>query len=264
MPTIDRLRERHNEFVKQLAKATAKRDKAIKTLIAAEQKVWSLIRAVVRSQKRLDKARSLAALNAGPVDRSQPLDLGSLTPEQADAEIASEPKAEWVFPTKAKAAVTLTDDDGIPAELRREQPKPPVSDVTNIPVSDFLGHGDALADRLPSDNKPVRAVPLSKLHRTKQGQANAESWNAIPAVRKAKAKPAPIPATEAKEASALNRQLSDTFFGRGMAAQKAVDQEVAAANERIARKRKARRTPDDFKAEIAGRKGSATRGRIAE
>jgi hypothetical protein len=197
------MREKHNDLVKQLTKAIAKKDKTLDALIRAEAKVRSLIKAVARSQKRLDKARSLAALNAPlPDAKPEPLDLGALTPEQADKVIASKP-------------LPVFDMPDIPADLRREpKAKPPVSDVTNIPVSDFLGHGDALADRLPSDNKPVRAVPLSKLHRTKQGKANAESWNAIPAVAKAK--------------------------------------------------RSKRRTPDDFAADMAAKKGSATRGRIAD
>jgi hypothetical protein len=49
---------------------------------------------------------------------------------------------------------------------------------------------------------------------TDHGKANAKSWNAIPAVAKAK--------------------------------------------------RKSRRTPDDFAADMAAKKGSATRGRIAD
>jgi hypothetical protein len=207
MPTLDRMKDKHNDQVKQLARVSAKRDKLITSLVRIEAQRISLIRAVARSSKRLDKARSLAALNA-PLPDAKPGyiagDLGALTPEQADKVIASEPLPVFDLDNEVAAA-----NDRIARKA-----KPPVSDVTNIPVSDFLGHGDALADRLPSDNKPVRAVPLSKLHRTKQGKANAESWNAIPAVAKAK--------------------------------------------------RKSRRTPDDFVADMAAKKGSATRGRIAD
>jgi hypothetical protein len=170
MPTLDRMREKHNDLVKQLTKAIAKKDKTLDALIRAEAKVRSLIKAVARSQKRLDKARSLAALNAGPVDRSKPLDLGALTPEQADKVIASEP-------------LPVFDMPDIPVELRREPKAKP-------------------------------SVSLADLHKTEQGKANAESWNAIPAIAK----------------------------GR----------------------RKSRRTPDDFAADMAAKKGSATRGRIAD
>jgi hypothetical protein len=187
MPTIDRLRERHNEYVKQLAKAVARKDKALDALIKAEAKVRALIKAVARSAKRLDKARSLAALNAGPVDRSEPVDLGSLTPKEADAEIAKAPLPVFDFVERGMAAQKAVDVE-VAAANKRIASKAKASDVTDI--------------------------PLSELGMTDHGKANAKSWNAIPAVAKAK--------------------------------------------------RRARRTPDDFKAEIAGRKGSATRGRIAD
>lgn len=133
MPTLERMKDKHNEQVKQLAKVSAKRDKLIASLVRIEAQRVTLIRAVARSSKRLDKARSMAALNA-PLPSTESLDLGSLTPKQADKVIASVPLAD-------------------------------------LPATDF-------------------------------GKANAESWNAIPAVKKAKP-------------------------------------------------RKARRTPDDFKADIA-------------
>jgi hypothetical protein len=120
------MRDRHNDQVKQLTKAIAKRDKALDALIRAEAKVRSQIKAVARSQKRLDKARSLAALNAGPtVATAEPLDLGSITPEQATDRLIAH--VDKVIASKPHPL-------DIPAELRREPqtfadcvpgPKPP-------------------------------------------------------------------------------------------------------------------------------------------
>jgi hypothetical protein len=210
MPTFDRMKDKHNDYVKQLAKVSAKRDKLITSLVRVEFQRVALIRAVARSSKRLDKARSVAALNA-PLPSTEPLDLGALSPEQADKVIASAP----------------------------------------LPTHDL-------------EPKPVRAIPYSEAHphskwakATKRPRGHADLTdfaNTFPkAVRESledsrKAEPKPIPAKEAKQLSALNRQLSDALLGK----------EVAAANDRIARKRKPRRTPDDFKADIEKR--SATDG----
>jgi hypothetical protein len=172
------MKDKHNDQVKQLAKVSAKRDKLIASLVRVEAQRVTLIRSVARSSKRLDKARSMAALNA-PLPSTESLDLGSLTP----------------------------------------------------------------------------TVTLAELPATDAGKANVKSWDAIPAVRKAKAKappahpldipadlrreqPAPIPPDQAREASALNRQLGAALSGSPL---------FKAAPS----KRKPRRTPDDFKADMA-------------
>jgi hypothetical protein len=192
MPTLERMKDKHNDQVKQLAKVSAKRDKLITSLVRVEFQRVALIRAVARSSKRLDKARSVASLNA-PLPSTESLDLGSLTPKQADKVIAvtlaelpatdagkANAKSWDAIPAvrKAKAKrprghADLTDfANTFPKAVRESledsrkadaaKAKPQVSDVTNIPVSEFLGHGDALADRLPGDNKPVRAMPKYK------------------------------------------------------------------------------------------------------
>jgi hypothetical protein len=101
--TIDRMKDRHNGIAKQLAKVSARRDKIITSLVRVEAQRVSLIRTVARSQKRLDKARSLAALNAPlPDAKPEPLDLGSMTADESKPHPLD-----------------------IPPELRRE-PKPPI------------------------------------------------------------------------------------------------------------------------------------------
>jgi hypothetical protein len=193
------MKDKHNDQVKQLAKVSARRDKLIASLVRVEAQRVTLIRAVARSSKRLDKARSMAALNA-PLPSTESLDLGSLTPKEADK---------------------------------------------------------------------VIAVTLAELPATDAGKANAKSWDAIPAVRKAKAKPtppadshpldipadlrreqpapAPIPPDQAREASALNRQLSDAFFGKPV---RAIPHSEAHPHSKKGPIRK-RRTPDDFKADMS-------------
>jgi hypothetical protein len=212
MPTLERMKDKHNDQVKQLAKVSAKRDKLITSLVRVEFQRVALIRAVARSSKRLDKARSVASLNA-PLPSTESLDLGSLTPQQADKVIASAP----------------------------------------LPTYDF-----------------DKAVTLAELSATDAGKANAKSWDAIPAVRKAKAKakptphpldipadlrrkqpaPKPIPPDQAREVSALNRQLNDTFFGKPV---RAIPHSEAHPHSKKGPIRK-RRTPDDFKADMDSRK----------
>jgi hypothetical protein len=124
------MRDRHNDQVKQLTKAIAKRDKALDALIRAEAKVRSQIKAVARSQKRLDKARSLAALNAGPIDRSEPLDLGGLASEplpvhplDIPAELRREPQtfADCVPGPKPPKRKSRRTPDDMQAELRNRK-----------------------------------------------------------------------------------------------------------------------------------------------
>jgi hypothetical protein len=118
MTTIDRMKDKHNEATKQLAKISARRDKLITSLVRVEFQRVALIRAVARSSKRLDKARSLAALNAPlPDAKPEPLDLGSLTPEQAEPKPVraipyseAHPHSKWAKATKRpRGHADLTD-----------------------------------------------------------------------------------------------------------------------------------------------------------
>jgi hypothetical protein len=66
MPSLDRTRAKHQEIVKQLARDQARRDKLWQALRRADDKVQADIRAVTRSQKRIDKLVAAATHNGGP------------------------------------------------------------------------------------------------------------------------------------------------------------------------------------------------------
>jgi hypothetical protein len=72
MPTLERARAKHNELVTQLAKANDAKDKALDVLIRREAKRASLIRAVARSSKRLDKLKVAAIHTNGPTATVKP------------------------------------------------------------------------------------------------------------------------------------------------------------------------------------------------
>lgn len=57
MNILDRMQAKHKSVVDDLAKLRDKRDKALDVLLRAELRHRAAIKAVVRSTKRLDKAR---------------------------------------------------------------------------------------------------------------------------------------------------------------------------------------------------------------
>ena len=55
--TIDKAQAKHKSFVDDVTKLRDKRDKALDVLIRTELRYRNAVRAVARSQKRLNKAR---------------------------------------------------------------------------------------------------------------------------------------------------------------------------------------------------------------
>lgn len=152
MPTIERARAKHNEIVALLGKVSTRRDKAIDALVRIERKRLRLIRSVARSQKRLDKLAAIAQVSAplpDPKDTVSLADLGKTEQGKANAE-------SW---------------NAIPAVKRA---KPPISDVTDIPVTEF-----PIADRLDDD------MPEFLRRDASQDKAAAEKLKAEIAEQKA-------------------------------------------------------------------------------
>jgi hypothetical protein len=210
MPTLERMKDKHNDYVKQLGKVSAKRDKLITSLVRVEFQRVALIRAVSRSSKRIDKARSVASLNA-PLPSTESLDLGSLTPKQESVSLAE-------LPATDAGKANAKSWDAIPA-VRKAKAKRP------------RGHAD-LTDFANTFPKAVR----ESLEDSRKADA-------------AKA-PKPIPPDQAREVSALNRQLGDALFGKPV---RAIPHSEAHPHSKKGPIRK-RRTPDDFKADMDSRK----------
>jgi hypothetical protein len=57
MKTLDRMQAKHNSVVDELTKMRDKRDISLNVLIRAEGRYRSAVKAVARSQRRIDKAR---------------------------------------------------------------------------------------------------------------------------------------------------------------------------------------------------------------
>jgi hypothetical protein len=148
MPSIERARAKHNELVAQLGKLQIKEDKQADTWTRTRAKKAGVIRAIGRSSKRLEKLQAAAIHTNGP----------TATPVA--------PLIEEVA-TKPPAAAKLND---------------PVPDLCHC-IAEDKPHAPHRAQPRRKPKEP--SVPIGELHKTPEGKANAETWDAIPAVRRA-------------------------------------------------------------------------------
>jgi hypothetical protein len=126
MPSLERARAKHNEYVERLNKLNAKREKLLDGLTRVNSQRSDAIRAVTRSGKRIEKLVAAKTHTSGPTATVKPDLIKKVDAKPTPAATLNDP-----VPNLGRKRKSRRTPDDFSAEMKRRK-----GSATDGPVAD--------------------------------------------------------------------------------------------------------------------------------